>query len=822
MTGTAREAHAESRREPVSVPFGEPITEPMTAPMAEPDTGVRRFALRPFRRMRLATQLAILGATVIAVVVAGSFAALESRLRATTRAHLTREIARTQRTLLQLERRELAGLLGTALLVGEATSMRYAMETYRTEDRTSAAREQARRTLQRMVEEQFLGVEADLLLITDVDGNVLAAGARQAAVPRPGEPLGSVPAVRHALDAEAAIDTGNVGVARLADAHYTVAVAPVVLDGYTVGTVLLGERIDQAWVRTLHAALGGEIVARAGMRVLATTFDGDSVAALLPGGPRAVVGDSARTLRLAGEDWVAAPLTLGVAQAGEPVTLWMLQSVERSVRNITGTFARDFLLFGLVALVLAGAGAALAARTVLAPLTHVVTLLRDGARTGVFGRALTPVMAPREIRWLSHSYTQLVTALAGERDAVRRRTAELESANADLTLQVRERVRVEQELHEREEQLRQAQKLEALGTLAGGVAHDFNNLLTVISGFTELALGSMPKDDRTRADLLQVKDAAHRAGELTTQLLAFGRRQMLQPRVVDLNESVERIHAMLGRLVGSHLTIRIDVARDLARVHADPGQLEQVLMNLALNARDAMPEGGTLTIGTRNVTDGVALVVRDTGHGMDAATKARIFEPFFTTKGHGKGTGLGLATVYGIVQQSGGRIQVESAPGAGTTFTIVLPAVPASGADAAGTIAGGVVPRGAEVVLLAEDEPQVRELAARILADLGYVVLEASDGREALKTAERHPGIIDLLLTDIVMPRMTGRELARRLRLARPETRVLYMSGHSEDAVALHGESVRGSGFIRKPFSPESLGRAVRDVLDAEALGVVA
>jgi len=245
-------------------------------------------------------------------------------------------------------------------------------------------------------------------------------------------------------------------------------------------------------------------------------------------------------------------------------------------------------------------------------------------------------------------------------------------------------------------------------------------------------------------------------------------------------------------------------------------------MNLAINARDAMPDGGTLTIGTANVADGVALIVRDTGHGMDAATKARIFEPFFTTKEQGKGTGLGLATVYGIVQQSGGRITVESAPNAGTTFTVILPAVAAADAVETPDDATDAAPRGAEVVLLVEDEPQVRALASRILADHGYRVLEACEGREALHIAERHPGIIDLLLTDVVMPRMTGHELARRLRLARPETRVLFMSGHSEEAITLRGDVASGSAFMRKPFAPETLARTVRGILDAEVLGVVA
>jgi two-component system cell cycle sensor histidine kinase/response regulator CckA len=802
----------------------EPRTEPRTTPRT------RNPVRRVLGRMRLATQFAVLGAAVITAVVVGSFAAVQWQLRQTTRDRFTAEVARTQRTLLRLQQRELAQRLLTASLVSEAPALHAAVETWRTE-RTAPLggaslgasagtnphmQAQLRATLQQAVERQLEGTGAALVVLTDAGGVVLAAAARAPAVPRPGESLARVPFVRRALDPQAVIDGGNVGVVRLGDGWFSAAAAPVLVDGWTIGSVVLGERIDEAWVRTLQAALDGHIVARAGGRVIGSTLE-DSAAGALPD-----VGDGTGTVAVAGEEYVAATYTLGTAQDGERVVLWMLHPFGRAVRDFTGAVARDFFLFGLLAIVVAAAGAAVGARAMLAPLRRIVTLLREGARTGTFRPAHTPAGAPREIRYLSHSYAQLADALEGERDAVRRRTAELESANDDLTQQVRERVRVERALHEREEQLRQAQKLEALGTLAGGVAHDFNNLLTVISGFTELALVTMPRDDRSRGDLLQVKDAAHRAGELTGQLLAFGRRQVLQPRVVDLNESVERIHAMLGRLVGRHLTIAIETTKDLARVHADPGQLEQVLMNLAINARDAMPDGGTLTIGTANVADGVALIVRDTGHGMDAATRARIFEPFFTTKEQGKGTGLGLATVYGIVQQSGGRITVESAPGAGTTFTIILPAVAAADVVEAPDDATDAAPRGAEVVLLVEDEPQVRALAARILADHGYRVLEACEGREALRIAERHPGIIDLLLTDVVMPRMTGHELARRLRLARPETRVLFMSGHSEEAITLRGDVAAGAAFMRKPFAPETLARTVRGILDAEVLGVVA
>jgi signal transduction histidine kinase/ActR/RegA family two-component response regulator len=612
------------------------------------------------------------------------------------------------------------------------------------------------------------------------------------------------------------VDSGNVGVAQLGGEYYLAAAAPIVLDGFTIGTVILGERIDQAYVRRLQVAFDGEVEVRAGTRVVGSTLPASTRAPLPAAMP---ASGSVRSISLDGEDYVAAVLTLGATAEGDDVSVWMLRPVGRTVRELTGGFARDFLLVGVAALLLAVLGAALAARAILAPLHGVVSLMREGARTGVVRRSETPAGAPREIRWLADSYGQLAKALDAEREAVRRRTEQLEATNADLTQQVLERVRVESALHEREEQLRQAQKLEALGTLAGGVAHDFNNLLTVISGFTQLAI--VRADEPVREDLQQVKDAAHRAGELTAQLLAFGRKQVLRPRVLDLNETVRGIEKMLQRVVGAAHELRLELEPQLARVHADPGQLEQVLMNLVINARDAMPEGGTLLIRTANVRRnrneaGVALTVRDSGIGMDAATRARVFEPFFTTKELGKGTGLGLATVYGIVQQSGGTISVESTPGAGSTFSVVLPAV--TSAESAGVASDEwkSAPRGAETLLLVEDEAPLRALATRVLEAQGYRVLAAAEGAEALQVAERFPGVIDLLVTDLVMPRMTGREVARRLMLSRPETRVLYMSGHAPDAVG-SASDFAGAAFLAKPFAPDQLARAVRETLDERA-----
>ena len=474
----------------------------------------------------------------------------------------------------------------------------------------------------------------------------------------------------------------------------------------------------------------------------------------------------------------------------------------------------------MLAVLVAAIAAGLAARSVLTPFQRFLVYMRTGAAQESRERKFDARGVPVEVRDLNDSFNQLMDAIDAKRVELEQRTTELASTNTWLLDEVRERKRVEHALRESEEQLRQSQKLEAIGTLAGGIAHDFNNLLTAISGFTQLALMSADPNSPATADLRHVIEAADRAAHLTKQLLAFSRKQVLQPTVLDLGDVVRGVAPLLGRLLGEQIILRIHTDEGLPRVLADRGQLEQVIMNLAVNARDAMPNGGVLTIGTMRLRTSndererrVRLTISDTGTGIPENIRERVFEPFFTTKEPGKGTGLGLSTVYGIVKQSGGTIDLKTEVRKGTTFTIVLPA--SSGADAPGVVAASddKLPRGTETILLVEDDAAVRAFARRTLEDRGYTVHAAGEAMEALRLAKRHR--IDVLLTDIVLPRVNGPELAKALATMRPAPMIIFMSGYADDALLSAGMT-EGSAFLRKPFSPTTLLRTVRDVVDAK------
>ncbi|HEV2913751.1 MAG TPA: PAS domain S-box protein [Pyrinomonadaceae bacterium] len=400
---------------------------------------------------------------------------------------------------------------------------------------------------------------------------------------------------------------------------------------------------------------------------------------------------------------------------------------------------------------------------------------------------------------------------------------------ANLAANAIENVRLLNQEREKEEQLRQSQKMEAVGRLAGGVAHDFNNLLTAINGYSDLTMRRLQSSDPLRQNIEEIKKAGNRAAALTRQLLAFSRKQVLQPKVLDLNMVISDLEKMLHRLIGEDIDLRVAVSPQLGSVKADPGQMEQVIMNLVVNARDAMPDGGKLTIKTKNVYldeeyarhhiavepgHYVMLAISDNGCGMNEETRTRIFEPFFTTKVQGKGTGLGLSTVYGIVKQSRGNIWVYSEEGSGTTFKVYLPRVEEEVDAIQQTQQPRMSAQGTETLLLVEDDEMVRHMVREVLELSGYRVLEASDGQTALVLFERYAEPIHLMLTDVIMPGMSGRTLADQVTRLRAETIILYMSGYTEDAIVHHGVLNKGVNFIEKPFTPDALARKVREVLD--------
>jgi two-component system, cell cycle sensor histidine kinase and response regulator CckA len=406
----------------------------------------------------------------------------------------------------------------------------------------------------------------------------------------------------------------------------------------------------------------------------------------------------------------------------------------------------------------------------------------------------------------------------------------MRSAVEDIT----ERRQTQEALRKSEEQLRQWQKVEAIGRLAGGVAHDFNNLLMTIKGCSELLLNAFDRRDPRRDEVEEILKAADRATSLTRQLLAFGRRQVLQPQLLDLNSIVMNMDKMLRRLIGEDVQLITSLDPELWPVKVDPGMIEQVVMNLAVNSRDALPNGGKLTIETSNVVHDdeyasahisvkpghyVMLAVSDNGSGMDKEVQSHLFEPFFTTKEKGRGSGLGLSTVYGIIKQSGGNIWAYSEPGQGTTFKIYLPRVEKTAKVYKPKARPSTAPGGTETILLVEDEEAVRTMVSRILQNKGYTVLEARHGLEAIDICERYQESIHLMVTDVIMPQMSGRELAERLAPVLPDMKVLYMSGYPDNTIVQHGVLEAGTAFLQKPFTLNALELKVREVLDASRQG---
>jgi len=608
----------------------------------------RRLAVRT-QRASLGFKLRALTAVVTALVIAAAFFALSMRNRANAKRLLEEELSRNQRTLIKLQRVNLQRLVAAASLLTESPSIRSAVPEPNTD---ADDRERLAATADGVLRKLLPTVDEDLVFVTDADGRVFAsATARAAIAPAGATDFSGVPAVRRAIDPSAPADRGELGVLTQNGVIYQVAVHPLVLDGYTIGALVLGSRLDSGFVASARAAFDGEILLTVGDRVAAGSlpgFTGKTIAALRD--------TTHATLAVGGEEYVVAALGLGDLPTGAPVRLWLLAPLTRAVTQLTRPLVYDFLFYGTLAIIVAGLGAAFFVRSILQPLEQFVRYLRSGAVTDRLDDPFDAEDSAAEVRTLTAAFTQLMRSIA-------RKQRQLEAKTIAL--------------RESEAQLRHSQKMEAVGTLAGGIAHDFHNLLNVISGFSSVALADAQADGRTSTvkDLTQVIGAAERASVLTNQLLAFSRKQVLKPTMLDLGEVVESIAPMFQRVIGGHIELRVVRVDDLPAIVADRGQLEQVLMNLIVNARDAMPNGGVITMTTGLVEPlGVSLTVSDTGEGMTEEVRERVFEPFFTTKEVGKGTGLGLSTVYGIVTQSGATIAVDSVLSEGTTFTLVFPA----------------------------------------------------------------------------------------------------------------------------------------------------
>jgi two-component system, cell cycle sensor histidine kinase and response regulator CckA len=572
--------------------------------------------------------------------------------------------------------------------------------------------------------------------------------------------------------------------------------------GTTIGYLVVGYEIDARAARDFRGVVESEVAFGWTDKVVASTLPFAGTTELERKAKR-IPADSSRSpqeIELGNEHYLMT--TVPLSRDGEPrVTLSVLKSLDQAslfLRKLN----RILVGLGLLSVLAGGALVFLISKSFMRPLANLV----EGVRALERG-----------------DYSYPLESSGGDE------VAEVTTAFGTMRGHL-EKTQEEQKVLE--ERLRQAHKMEAVGRLAGGVAHDFNNLLTIIRGHGELLLDRGLETPAQRTSVEQIQNAANRAVSMTRQLLAFSRMQVLQPRVVDLNAILGDLGKMLPRLIGENIEYEFLPERKLGLIKADPGQIEQVILNLTVNARDAMPDGGKIVVRTENVEVDEAearrrppmsagkyarLSVTDTGQGMDAKTKARIFEPFFTTKEIGKGTGLGLATVYGVVKQSGGFIWVESALGKGTTFEIYLPTV-AETVSATDEAPSAPVKKGKETILVVEDEADVRELACEFLRSNGYSVLEARDGMEGLQVAKEHKGKIHLVLSDIVMPRMSGRELAKAMRSARPDARIILMSGYSDHHQVPPDNGAEELIILPKPFAMKGLVVKIREVLSGNAL----
>ena len=803
-------------------------------------TGFLHQVRSRFSALRLSTKAILLSIALTTFVITTVFVTLSIEIRNETKQLLQDMLNRSEKQVLSIKEENLSQLLWVSNQVANNPTLRAAMETYRLESTLSTeTRQGLLATVQNELDKIWTGLPHDILFVTDEAGRVVAANGILNGRPQVGEDISAKPTLIHALDPAAEIGDGNFGVINLQEHYYSIGTSPIYLQGYVIGTLTLGDRIDSSFLPNLRAFFGGETVITAGGRSISSTLpttsdEGSGVKALASQGTGAIHADG--VAHLGDEDYLVTSMALGWDDSGEPVTLFLLRSLTQALQQPNQKLMKTLATQALLAVLLGALLTWVATRASLRPLEKFVAFMKGVAETGdyskrfrgrqsvaekqvqLFGEerdAVTPdIRSTNELDLLADGFNGMLSVIEARDSSLKKAHTELESGIVVL--------------RQKEEQLQQMQKMEAIGLLAGGVAHDFNNILMVISGFSEMALHSLEDDHAAYASIEEVQKASKSAALLTRQLLAFSRKQVTRPRVVNLNLLISERENILRRVVGDSIVLTTSLDKNLGNVLVDPAQIEQVLLNLIVNGRDAIETTGTLCVETTNaepheylaeeydlVLDKpyVVVAVSDSGCGIDDETQERMFEPFFTTKEKGKGTGLGLSTVHGIVKQSGGHIRVESKPGQGTVFRIYLPQIEGSAEESEDVFEPGSVV-GSGTILVVEDEPDVRRVVCEMLSLRGYDLLEAPGPLEALTLFEKHSARIDLLLTDVVMPVMSGRELYEQIALLRPGIKTLYISGYTDGKVDEAGNLPEGVDYLQKPFTPDALAVKVARILN--------
>ena len=789
----------------------------------------------------IGTKAILLSMTLSTLVIAVVFITLSIEIRKETKHFLQDLLNRSERQVVSIKEDNLAQLLWVSNQITNNPTLRAAMETYRLESNLSGeTREELLATVQNELDKIWLGLPHDILFVTDEQGEVLAANSRENSRPETGEDLSGKPGLKQALDPSMPIGEQNFGVTELGGGHYLIGTSPIDLQGYVIGTLTLGDRIDSSFLPNLRAFFGGDIVVTIGEQDIASTLPQPS-GNHSPAEPRNWLGPQTMqadgTALVGDESYMITSMQLGLDDSGAPVTLHLLRSLTEALRQPNRALMQMLLTQALLAVLLGALLAWLATRASLRPLGRFVTFMKDLAESGDYSRrfrrrkpsASTGQAQTRDANISPDAagaasddeFDLLIDAFNQMLAMIEARDSAIKNAHARLEDGIRK-------LNKKDEQLRQMQKMEAIGLLAGGVAHDFNNILMVISGFSELALLSLKDDHEARANIEEVQKASKSASLITRQLLAFSRKHVVRPQVLDLNTLISGLEKMLRRMIGASIELTTRLDPDAGNVIADPAQMEQVILNLAVNGRDAIRANGRIVIETARFdplenqeaaldldlqAPHVVMSVSDNGCGIDDATQARMFEPFFTTKEHGKGTGLGLSTVHGIVKQSGGLIRVESKPGHGSVFRIYLPCVTQQVEEALQPAAAGFVPS-TGTILVVDDDPDVRRIVCELLKMGGYKTLQSEDPLMALKLFEHNSDEIDLLITDVIMPAMNGRQLFEQISSLRPGTRVLYISGYADGIIDDGGILADGVNFLQKPFAPDALMAKVQQILD--------